>query len=51
MSRAERIERIRRELSAMRSAVQRAEGEVYGVKQKLDALEAEFAALENEGES
>lgn len=48
MSRAERLARIKREIAALRSGVLRLEGEAYGVKQKLDAIEAEFAELSKE---
>jgi hypothetical protein len=48
MSRAERLARIQRQLQELRAGVTRLEAEGFGLKQKIEAIEVEFAALGRE---
>lgn len=50
MSRAERLEKVKREIAALRTAALRIQGEAYGFVQKLEALEREAVELAAEGE-
>ncbi len=50
MSRAETLEKVKREISALKTAALRLQGEAFGFVQKLEALERQAVELAAEGE-
>jgi len=49
MSRSERLEKVKRELAALRTAAVRIQGEAFGFVQKLEELERAAVELAAEG--